>query len=43
MKPYHIVFFECAATKYVWRNVAMTVGATDRFGSFTQFFGGFLA
>jgi hypothetical protein len=32
------LFFECAAAKYVWITVAMAVGATDRSGSFTQFF-----
>jgi hypothetical protein len=32
------MFFTCVAAKYVWSTVAKAVGATDRPGSFTQFF-----
>jgi hypothetical protein len=32
------LFFECVAAKFVWSTVAMSIGASDRPGSFTQFF-----
>jgi hypothetical protein len=32
------LFFECAATKFVWSTIAMSIGASDRPGNFSQFF-----
>lgn len=32
------LFFECVAAKYVWSTIGMAIGASDRPGSFTQFF-----
>jgi hypothetical protein len=32
------LFFDCVAAKYVWSIVGTTIGASNRPGSFTQFF-----
>jgi hypothetical protein len=35
----HLIF-ECVAAKYIWSNVGMAMGASDRPRSFTQFSSG---